>query len=381
MSRKLSVILDDIDAVLKSDTANVINIGTLLIEAKAQVEHGEWLPLLRKRFDFSERTARNYISAAKYAAEKSATIADLKLSPSVLYALAGRQSIYLEVEDRILKAAETERVDGDRAQEIWGAWVKEQEPRDTEPEPQPDPQPQPNNQERGGVDNVIEPDPGRWIEQTADQAAEEEARRAEQEAAEDSPEASAERHKAEYADADPDDEKRARERTEPEPRTVIAKATVLTLVEQISAIHLAVCGTEDENGWIETDGTADIADPDLELYDKLLSATEMLDGLAHSLCRDKTVAEQLDARREAKEAERRVNSRRPRRAKTRAERSLEVRAKRFGYVAQFARGYDDLELCAASGGVSLYFKDTDSANSQLDAIERKATEQAEEMAA
>jgi hypothetical protein len=175
--RELSVILDDIDAVLKSDTANIICVGKLLIEAKAQVDHGQWLPLLEQRFDFSERTARNYIKAAKYANRKSATIADLKISPSVLYALAGGQSTYLEVEDRILKAAETERVDEERAHEIWKTWLEEEQQKEANPESESDPgnQPRANNQDYGDADNVIEPDPSRWTEQTPDQAAEEEA--------------------------------------------------------------------------------------------------------------------------------------------------------------------------------------------------------------
>ena len=184
--RDLSLILDDIDAVLKSDTANIIRIGTLLIEAKALVDHGKWLPLLKQRFDFSERTARNYISAAKYAAEKSAPIADLKLSPSVLYALAGRQSIYLEVEDRILKAAETDRVDGDRAHEILQTLYEEERQKEAnaKSEPKPGNQSQNDCHERGAGGNVVEPDPNRWKELTADQAAPEAAQAPEQKAAE-----------------------------------------------------------------------------------------------------------------------------------------------------------------------------------------------------
>jgi hypothetical protein len=39
--------------------------GELLIEAKARVAHGEWLPWLKANFDFSEKTAQNYMRLAR----------------------------------------------------------------------------------------------------------------------------------------------------------------------------------------------------------------------------------------------------------------------------------------------------------------------------
>src|ERR1035441_209144 len=67
------------------------------------------------------------MKAAKYAARvKSATIADLKIAPGVLYALAdGRYDS--AVEGQILKAAETERVDVGRVDGIYVALRPEQQ--------------------------------------------------------------------------------------------------------------------------------------------------------------------------------------------------------------------------------------------------------------
>jgi CBS domain-containing protein len=60
---------------------HAIRAGELLTEAKAQVEHGEWLPWLEANFPGSERTARNYMRLGR----ESATVADL---PTVREALA-----------------------------------------------------------------------------------------------------------------------------------------------------------------------------------------------------------------------------------------------------------------------------------------------------
>ncbi len=56
--------------------------GELLIEAKATVRHGEWLPWLSANVQFSERTAQGYMRLAAHWPEleaKSATVADLPL--------------------------------------------------------------------------------------------------------------------------------------------------------------------------------------------------------------------------------------------------------------------------------------------------------------
>lgn len=84
--------LADVEVALASalhlERTNVVEIGKLLIEAKRKVVHGDWLTWLSLHFGKSERTARNYMGAAEWVASKSATVADLKLSPGALYWLA-----------------------------------------------------------------------------------------------------------------------------------------------------------------------------------------------------------------------------------------------------------------------------------------------------
>jgi hypothetical protein len=65
----------------RSAIQHAIAAGERLIEAKALVKHGEWLPWLRENTELPERTARSYTRLAR----ESATVADL---PTVREAVA-----------------------------------------------------------------------------------------------------------------------------------------------------------------------------------------------------------------------------------------------------------------------------------------------------
>jgi hypothetical protein len=84
-------------AALQSAVMHAMTAGDLLIEAKAQLKHGQWLPWLAKNCVISERTAQLYIKLAKHRATiekemKSAMgVADLTLNEAAaLCVLAGR---------------------------------------------------------------------------------------------------------------------------------------------------------------------------------------------------------------------------------------------------------------------------------------------------
>jgi Protein of unknown function (DUF3102) len=73
---------------MKRGLQHAIAAGKLLIEAKAQVKHGQWLPWLREHCPASlpERTASLYMRLARHASEleaKSATVADLTVRRAV----------------------------------------------------------------------------------------------------------------------------------------------------------------------------------------------------------------------------------------------------------------------------------------------------------
>jgi hypothetical protein len=126
-NRTLDSITGEIHAALKVQTLNIILVGELLVEANEQVEHGKWLPWLHQEFDLSERTAHRYMRVARLVA-KSATVANLNLSPSALYVFADEAD---ECDDEhmvaILKVAATtpERITKSRAQEIVDTYFDE----------------------------------------------------------------------------------------------------------------------------------------------------------------------------------------------------------------------------------------------------------------
>ena len=70
-------------AALKSSVQHSITPGELLIEAKALVKHGRWLPWLAENCGFSERTAQLYMRCARNKAAIEANtqcVADLTLN-------------------------------------------------------------------------------------------------------------------------------------------------------------------------------------------------------------------------------------------------------------------------------------------------------------
>jgi hypothetical protein len=83
-ARSLDAIADDIN---KLGRANIFNIGDLLIEAKAQCEHGEWLPWLSNEFSWSTSTAERKMRVAEMGG-KFAKLTNLKLTATTLYDLA-----------------------------------------------------------------------------------------------------------------------------------------------------------------------------------------------------------------------------------------------------------------------------------------------------
>ena len=65
-TRSLGAIADDIH---KIERTNIFDIGDLLIEAKAQCEHGDWLDRVDAEFDWSVDTAENYMKVAGLASK------------------------------------------------------------------------------------------------------------------------------------------------------------------------------------------------------------------------------------------------------------------------------------------------------------------------
>jgi len=83
-NRSIYTIADDIHKLART---NIFEIGDLLIEAKAMVEHGEWLEWLDEQFEWSDTTATRYMRVAELSA-KFPNLKNLKLTKTTLYELA-----------------------------------------------------------------------------------------------------------------------------------------------------------------------------------------------------------------------------------------------------------------------------------------------------
>jgi hypothetical protein len=124
INRDLKAITEELHAALKREKNDFIAIGVLLIEAREELEYGEWLPWLAENFGSSTSTAENYMNAARFAV-KFPTVRNLKLRPSALYALSGFDSDYEgKVIAAALSEAETKWVNRDRVEEIWESIFK-----------------------------------------------------------------------------------------------------------------------------------------------------------------------------------------------------------------------------------------------------------------
>jgi hypothetical protein len=73
---------------------HAVNAGRLLIEAKAQLEHGQWLPWLQQHCQMSERSAQVYMRLARRVAEiKANPQATADLSIEAALALIAKPSV------------------------------------------------------------------------------------------------------------------------------------------------------------------------------------------------------------------------------------------------------------------------------------------------
>lgn len=107
---------------------NISCIGRNLCEAKEFLAHGEWGPWLKREFNWTERTARNYMRV--YSAFKTETVSDLKIDLKALYLLSQSKT-----PEPVRKAA----VEMARTQHVTHAAVTEMLKRPTPPYKWPSP--------------------------------------------------------------------------------------------------------------------------------------------------------------------------------------------------------------------------------------------------
>ena len=91
---------------LKQDAGNaIIGIGQRLIEAKAMLPHGEWLPWLEERVEYSERVAQKFMKLAREWSNPN-TLSDLGASKALAL-------LALPPEERETFMSENHLVDGE----------------------------------------------------------------------------------------------------------------------------------------------------------------------------------------------------------------------------------------------------------------------------
>lgn len=102
--KPLDILTEEILFYKRQAGGAIIEIGKRLLEAKAQLGHGEWLPWLRDKVDISERSAQNFMRLAREYS-KSAEIADLGASKALAL-------LALPESERANFVAETHTVNG-----------------------------------------------------------------------------------------------------------------------------------------------------------------------------------------------------------------------------------------------------------------------------
>lgn len=113
--RDIDVITEEINFYKQQAGMAILEIGKRLVEAKAQLSHGEWLPWLEKKVEFSERSAQQYIRLWKEYG-KSATVADLGVRKAlVLLALPENER------DSALDAAKGYKAEAEAAHKLAAA--------------------------------------------------------------------------------------------------------------------------------------------------------------------------------------------------------------------------------------------------------------------
>ncbi|HEY7229159.1 MAG TPA: DUF3102 domain-containing protein [Pseudolabrys sp.] len=113
-ARELVTIAAEILDTYRVDTQSVIKRGDLLIEAKSQLKHGQWLPWLEENFSMDARTAQRAMAASKFAAKYDTRVV-FNLTVDALYELSGGD-YSAEFINTVMTEAEAKSVS---AQRIW----------------------------------------------------------------------------------------------------------------------------------------------------------------------------------------------------------------------------------------------------------------------
>lgn len=94
-------------------TGSIIEIGSRLLSVKADLEHGQFAAWLAAEFDWSDRTAQNYMAAARAFEGKGETVS--YLPPTTVYQLARAAD---PIRREVLAAIEQDRPQPERVRDM-----------------------------------------------------------------------------------------------------------------------------------------------------------------------------------------------------------------------------------------------------------------------
>jgi hypothetical protein len=114
--RDLQAAAARVKALRKTVVTNIIEIGKELIAAKAKLGHGRFGTWLEAEFDWTERTARNYIGAAEQFGDKSEIVSVLQ--PTAIYMLASPSTPEPVRKEVVRRIERGERVQTDHVREL-----------------------------------------------------------------------------------------------------------------------------------------------------------------------------------------------------------------------------------------------------------------------
>lgn len=102
--RDIEVITHELLDLKRTAGESILKIGQCLIEAKAMLPHGEWLPWLNERVEFSERAAQKFMRLAREYSNPT-TLTDLGFSKALAL-------LTLPADEREIFLAEPHEVNG-----------------------------------------------------------------------------------------------------------------------------------------------------------------------------------------------------------------------------------------------------------------------------
>lgn len=122
----------EIKGLMRRTREDLVKIGEKLIEVKGKVEHGQFGAWLGAEFDWTERTARRFMSVAREF--DSDTVSVLNADAKALYLLAAPSTPEAAREEAVRQAEAGESITYGKAQEIVGqVEVAERQWRDPPP--------------------------------------------------------------------------------------------------------------------------------------------------------------------------------------------------------------------------------------------------------